>query len=120
MGNFLINVLGIFLLIMLGIFVFYKLNPGYFDRQFARQAKKVRDAQVKSDEKLLGRRMTVPRDGRNGVKVNLYEPKHVQDEKTPVIFVAHGGTFMDGSGTIETLPPGNTANDATSTPPWET
>ena len=97
MGNFLINVLGIFLLMVLGVFVFYKLNPGYFDRQVARRAKQVRDAQAKKDSELLGRRMTVPREGKNGVRVNLYEPKYVQNEKTPVIFLAHGGTFMDGS-----------------------
>ena len=97
MGNFLINVLGVFLLIMLGVFLFYKLNPGYFDRQIARRAQKVREAQVKSDADLLGRRMVVPRDGKAGVRVNLYEPTRNSEESRPVIFLAHGGSFMDGS-----------------------
>ncbi|MBE6129434.1 MAG: alpha/beta hydrolase [Erysipelotrichaceae bacterium] len=97
MGNFLINTLGIFLLIMLGVFLFYKLNPGYFDRQLAKRAQQVRNSQKKNDEQLLGRRMTVPREGKNGVRVNLYEPKNAPAGKVPVIFLAHGGTFMDGS-----------------------
>lgn len=86
MGNFLINVLGVFLLIMLGVFLFYKLNPGYFDRQIARRAQKVREAQVKSDADLLGRRMVVPRDGKAGVRVNLYEPTRNSEESRPGSF----------------------------------
>ena len=74
MGNFLINTLGIFLLIMLGVFLFYKLNPGYFDRQLAKRAQQVRNSQKKNDEQLLGRRITVPREGKNGVRVNLACP----------------------------------------------
>lgn len=97
MGNFLINVLGIFFLFLLGTFVFYKLNPGYFDRQIARRAKQVRDAQTKKDESLLGRRMVVPREDKNGVRVNLYVPKEHPEGKLPAVFLAHGGSFMDGS-----------------------
>ena len=96
MGNLLINILGIFLLIMLGYYLYFRLHPHAFDKQLEKQAAMAREKQKKADADRIGRRMTVPRDGKDGVTVNLYTPHGIAKESYPAVFVAHGGSFMDG------------------------
>lgn len=96
MGNLIVNIIGVFLLIMLGMFVYLKLHPRAFDEQLEKQAQKVREKAKKADADLLGTRMVVPREGLDGVHVNLYKPHGISKDKYPVVFVAHGGAFMDG------------------------
>ena len=59
-----------------------------------RRYEKVRAINRKADEDLLGRRLSVPRDGRDEVAVNLYEIS--SDQPTPVVYVVHGGNLFDG------------------------
>jgi acetyl esterase/lipase len=96
MGNLFINILGIFLLLVLIGFVYLKLHPHAFDQKLTEQVRKSRAALAKPDSELLGRRMLVPRENENGVKVNLYTPSNAVSGAFPVVFVAHGGQFMDG------------------------
>lgn len=96
MGNLLINILGIFLLIFLINFIWLKFHPNAFDKKLGERVKKAREAFVKKDEDRLGRRMLVPRENADGVRVNLYTPSAGISGPLPVVFVAHGGQFMDG------------------------
>ena len=95
MGNFIINVIGIFLLMFLGVWIYNKLHPGAFDRKLEERARNARAKFVKTDSERRGRRVIIPREGKDGVAVNLYTPSH-PEAKMPVVFVCHGGTFMDG------------------------
>lgn len=58
--------------------------------------KKKRDAMAKSDSELLGRRLTIPREGLPGVDANIYIPSVALSENLPVIFCIHGGAFVRG------------------------
>lgn len=51
---------------------------------------------VKNDNELLGQRFVVPRENKDGVKVNIYMPENSSNEKLPVIFNIHGGGFVGG------------------------
>ena len=48
----------------------------------------------KDENELYGRRYYVKREKLREVRVNIYQP--VSEEKTPVIFIAHPGKFIDG------------------------
>ncbi|MDO4415316.1 MAG: alpha/beta hydrolase [Erysipelotrichaceae bacterium] len=96
MGNLIINIIGVFLLIFLLNFIWLKFHPNAFDSKLNERVRKARAAFVKNDADLLGKRMLVPREGADGVKVNLYFPEIRTDSPLPVVFVAHGGQFMDG------------------------
>lgn len=95
MGNFIINVIGVFLLIFIGFWIYNKLNPGAFDRKLEARARSARAQFVKSEEDRRGKRIVIPREGKDGVQVNLYMPSD-RKENMPVVFVCHGGTFLDG------------------------
>lgn len=96
MGNLIINILGVFLLIMLVYYIWMKMHPGAFDKKLTERIQAARKALAKPDSELLGRRMLVPRDGEDGVRVNIYTPSVNLQGPLPVVFVAHGGQFMDG------------------------
>ncbi|MBQ7994177.1 MAG: alpha/beta hydrolase [Solobacterium sp.] len=96
MGNLFINIIGVFLLIMLAYYIWNKLHPGAFDRKLTEKIQNARKELVKADEDRLGRRVLVPRETQNGVAVNLYVPSQAVSGPLPVVFVAHGGQFMDG------------------------
>ena len=95
MGNFFVNLIGIFLLFLIGVWIWNKLHPGAFDRKLEERARKARAQLVKPDEQRIGQRRIIPREGKEGVAVNIYTPERRTD-KMPVVFVAHGGTFLDG------------------------
>ena len=99
MSHAVINTIVCVLLVCaLAMFLFRKLFPDHFDKQLEKKAKQIREAQTKKDDELLGKRMFVPRDGKNDVKVILYVPHDVRREgKLPAVFLAHGGSFMEGS-----------------------
>ena len=92
MGNIIINAIGILLLIWLGIFLYYKFNPKAFDKALGKQLEKSRDMMKK--ESVLGKRMTITRENGDIANVIVYDP-HLR-EKTPIVFVLHGGQFVDG------------------------
>ena len=96
MGNFIINVIGIFLIIFLINFIWLKFHPNAFDKKLEDRVRKAREAFVKNDADLLGKRMLVPREGKDGVRVNIYMPSVRVSGPYPAVFVAHGGQFMDG------------------------
>lgn len=96
MGNLVINIISIFLVLLLVGFLWLKFHPNAFDKKLQERIEKAREAFVKSDEERLGRRMLVPRENADGVKVNLYTPSNRLEGPLPVVFVAHGGQFMDG------------------------
>lgn len=96
MGNLFMNILLVFLAIMLINFLWLKFHPNAFDKQLEERIRKAREAFIKSDGDRLGKRMLVPRENADGVKVNLYIPSNRSDKPYPAVFVAHGGQFMDG------------------------
>lgn len=96
MGNLLINIFGVFLLIMAAYYLYLRLHPHAFDRQLEKQAAAAREKQKKGDSERIGKRIIVPRDGLEGVAVNLYKPHGIAKESYPAVFIAHGGSFMDG------------------------
>ena len=100
MGNVIINAIGVFLLFLLIIYVYNKLRPGAFDRKLAEAAAKSRASLQKTDADRIGRRFTVPREGMEGVAVNLYTPKGISREIYPAVFLSHGGSFMDGDADL--------------------
>lgn len=104
MGNLIINITGVFLLIILVYYVWMKLHPGAFDKKLTEKIQEARRSLAKADSELLGRRVLVPRDGLEGVHVNLYTPSVNTEGPLPVVFVAHGGQFMDGDAdTLDTF-----------------
>ena len=96
MGNFLINSLGVFLLFLFFIYIYNRIRPGAFDRKLQDAARKQRESLSKTDSERIGRRILVPREGTEGVRVNYYRPKTVSREIMPAVFISHGGQFMDG------------------------
>ena len=94
MGNFLINAIGILILIFLAFYVYNRVTGG-FDKRLAGRIKTAREKLRKSDVDRIGKRIVVPREGKKGVTVNLYRPSR-EAEGMPAVFVAHGGSFMDG------------------------
>lgn len=65
-----------------------------------RQAKINEENQIKmqkSDELLIGTRMSVPREGKDAVSVNIYYPESMEEgEKLPAVLNIHGGAFITG------------------------
>lgn len=55
---------------------------------------------VKNDSELIGERIEIPRDGKAGVKANLYVPDITGDERLPVVFNIHGGGFVGGDADV--------------------
>lgn len=54
----------------------------------------------KPDGELLGKRFVVPRFGKAGVPVNLYQPEGYGSKNVPCVFNIHGGSFMEGSADL--------------------
>lgn len=55
---------------------------------------------VKDDSELIGERIEIQRDGTASVKVNLYVPDSMNDERLPVVFNIHGGGFVGGDADV--------------------
>ncbi len=100
MGNVIINAIGVFLLILLFIYIYNRLRPGAFDKKLQETVRKQRESLAKSDSERIGRRILVPREGLEGVKVNFYRPKSISQEILPAVFISHGGQFMDGDADL--------------------
>ena len=104
MGDFLINTFMVLCVLMLIFYLWMKTHPDFFDRKLKEKAKENRTKFVKQDSQLHGRRMIVPREGKAGVRTVIYEPAETGKAKYPVVFMAHGGTFMDGdSDQLDTM-----------------
>lgn len=50
----------------------------------------------KDDSQLIGERVSVPREGKAPVSVNLYLPEKYENDSLPVVFNIHGGGFVGG------------------------
>lgn len=92
MGNIIINALIVFVLILAGLFLYYRLHPDAFDKAMKKGFVQSQQSMVKTE--ILGKRMRVQREGNDPVNVNLYVP-HL-NRKLPVVFILHGGQFVDG------------------------
>ena len=104
MGDFLINTFMVLIAVLVIGYLWMKAHPDFFDRKLAEKAKENRQKFVKDSSELHGKRMTVPRDDKPGVRVTLYEPRGIRKDSYPVVFMAHGGTFMDGdSDQLDTM-----------------
>ncbi len=51
---------------------------------------------VKSDQALLDQRALIPREGKEAVKINIYQPEVRSKANLPVVFHIHGGAFVGG------------------------
>ena len=93
--SFMINVIiGVLIVSMFFSMLNQKKPDLLTQKKGNRRYEKVRAINRKADEDLLGRRLSVPRDGRDEVAVNLYEIS--SDQPTPVVYVVHGGNLFDG------------------------
>ena len=93
--SFMINVIiGVLIVSMFFSMLNQKKPDLLTQKKGNRRYEKVRAINRKADEDLLGRRFSVPRDGRDEVAVNLYEIS--SDQPTPVVYVVHGGNLFDG------------------------
>jgi len=84
---YIVAALAVLLAILAIIFVIWRAN-------YRAENAAARAEAVKPDSELIGARFVVPRDGEDGVKVNLYIPQHDKNEDLPVIFNIHGGGFV--------------------------
>lgn len=66
-----------------------RLRNGFIERM----TEKATNAGMKEEASLKGRRVYIEREELRSVRVNLYEPQ--SEEKLPVVFIAHGGHFID-------------------------
>ena len=93
--SFMINVIIGVLIVSMFFSILNQKKPDLLTQKKGnRRYEKVRAINRKADEDLLGRRLSVPRDGRDEVAVNLYEIS--SDQPTPVVYVVHGGNLFDG------------------------
>ena len=93
--SFMINVIIGVLIVSMFFSILNQKKPDLLTQKKGnRRNEKVRAINRKADEDLLGRRLSVPRDGRDEVAVNLYEIS--SDQPTPVVYVVHGGNLFDG------------------------
>ena len=93
--SFMINVIIGVLIVSMFFSILNQKKPDLLTQKKGnRRYEKVRAINRKADEDLLGRRFSVPRDGRDEVAVNLYEIS--SDQPTPVVYVVHGGNLFDG------------------------
>lgn len=71
-----------------------------FLNTYRAENEKQRTKLVKNDSELIGERIEIPRDGKDSVKVNLYVPDTIGDERLPVVFNIHGGGFVGGDADV--------------------
>ena len=71
-----------------------------FLRSYRAENEKQRTKLVKNDSELIGERIEIQRDGKAGVKANLYVPDYNSDERLPVVFNIHGGGFVGGDADV--------------------
>ena len=90
-------IIGILATVALAFFgVFYSLlgyNMNFRNRLIERITKTATEANMKEENLLKGRRLYIERENLRPVRVNLYQPQ--SDQKLPVVFMAHGGSFID-------------------------
>lgn len=85
-----ISVLFLILLVMFNLFLHsYRAENAMQRAKFA-----------KNDSELIGERIEIQRDGKAGVKANLYVPETIGDELRPVVFNIHGGGFVGGDADV--------------------
>lgn len=97
-----LKILGAILLAIVMLVIVAALFLGIQAKRYSEAWAENQSAMVKADEELLGKRFRVPRQGLEGVDVNLYLPD--RGENLPVIFSIHGGAFIAGDAdTLDTL-----------------
>lgn len=87
-----ILILIFFILMIVSMFQYYrsKKKDGKNETRLERDRKAVQ----KQEKDLLGKRMLIEREGKPAVRVNFY--RYEADRQVPAIFVAHGGSLLDG------------------------
>lgn len=89
---FLMSISLIFFVLLLGFHMFLQ--------NYRQTNQEIRSALVKSDEQLLGERLSIDREGKNSIKVNIYYPTMDKNSKLPVVFNIHGGGFVGGDADV--------------------
>lgn len=82
--------------------LFFLLLVGFhiFLNSYRAENEKQRAMLVKNDSELIGERIEIPRDGKAGVRANLYLPDNAGEEPLPVVFHIHGGGFVGGDADV--------------------
>lgn len=88
-----LSVVSVLFLILIVVF-------NLFLRSYRAENEKQRTKLVKNDSELIGERIEIQRDGKAGVKANLYVPDYNSDERLPVVFNIHGGGFVGGDADV--------------------
>lgn len=89
---FLISISVIFFVLLVGFHMFLQ--------NYRQTNQEIRSALVKADEQLLGERLSIGREGKNSIKVNIYYPTIDKNNKLPVVFNIHGGGFVGGDADV--------------------
>lgn len=89
---FLISISVIFFVLLVGFHMFLQ--------NYRQTNQEIRSALVKADEQLLGERLSIGREGKNSIKVNIYYPTIDKNNKLPVAFNIHGGGFVGGDADV--------------------
>lgn len=88
-----LSVVSVLFLILIVVF-------NLFLRSYRAENEKQRTKLVKNDSELIGERIEIQRDGKAGVKANLYVPDYNSDERLPVVVNIHGGGFVGGDADV--------------------
>lgn len=82
--------------------LFFLLIAGFhiFLNSHRAENEKQRAMLVKHDSQLIGERIETPREGKAGVRANLYLPDNAGKEPLPVVFNIHGGGFVGGDADV--------------------
>lgn len=69
---------------------------GLFLRSYRESCAQQRAQAKKADADLVGTRLSIPRDGKPPVDVDVYVPSDAPSDEAPVVFNIHGGGFVAG------------------------
>lgn len=90
------RVLVILLTVLSLLLVIFNAGFAYFLHEYRASSAKERQAMKKANTDLLGKRLSIFREGEKPVQVDYYVPdKHMQASR-PVVFNIHGGGFVGG------------------------
>ena len=103
MGSIILWAAGGLLAALVIAWIYLRLHPHAFDDAMKKSFEQSRALMKKNASDRIGKQIEIPREGKENVRVSVYEPKTAEKGRIPV-FIAHGGQFVDGDADqIDTL-----------------